>query len=270
MISRLTELLITEKQRIEMHIEDKDIHKGHRARMRSKLENYGPRIFDTYELLEMLLYYVIPYKDTNPIAKRLLMEFGSLDGVLSAPVQELAAVDGIGERCAEFISLVGRALIEDAALEYRRDVPVFNDYHATGRYIANYFASSNASVCMLMLDNNMRLIDIAEIPVDDFGSAAVKPRMFVDAILLSGASIAIIAHKRHSILYFSEPAIVTDKLIRSELMNIGVTVAEHYVICGKDYSGLRSHFRFSAPENTPELDRFYKSVPQELRGYHET
>ena len=61
-----------------MYIEDKDIHKGHRARMRSKLESYGPRIFDTYELLEMLLYYVIPYRDTNPIAKRLLAAFGSL------------------------------------------------------------------------------------------------------------------------------------------------------------------------------------------------
>ena len=54
---------------------DEKLHAGHRARMRRKFLSYGPRIFDTYELLEMLLYYAIPYKDTNPIAKRLLMEF---------------------------------------------------------------------------------------------------------------------------------------------------------------------------------------------------
>ena len=60
---------------------DEKLHVGHRARMRRKFLSYGPRIFDTYELLEMLLYHVIPYKDTNPIAKRLLMEFGSLEGV---------------------------------------------------------------------------------------------------------------------------------------------------------------------------------------------
>ena len=252
-----------------MHIEDKDIHKGHRARMRAKLDNYGPRIFDTYELLEMLLYYVIPYKDTNPIAKRLLARFGSLDGVLTASVSELAEVDGMGERCAAFISLCGRALIEDAALEYRRAVPVFNDYHSTGRYLSSYFAENGTNVCMMMLDNNMRLIDICNIPVEDFGSAAVKPKYFVDDVLLSGAAIVIIAHRRHSLLYFSESAIATDKLIRAELSNIGVTVAEHYVISGKDYCGLRSHFSLGAPENSPELEKFYDSVPEELRGYHE-
>ena len=57
-------------------IPDEKMHVGHRGRMRDKLMTHGARIFDTYELLEMLLYYTIPYKDTNPIAKRLLSEFG--------------------------------------------------------------------------------------------------------------------------------------------------------------------------------------------------
>ena len=252
-----------------MYIEDKDIHKGHRSRMRFKLENYGMRIFDTYELLEMLLYYVIPYRDTNPIAKRLLAEFGSLDGVLSAPVSELAKVDGVGDKCAEFISLVGRSMLEDEALEYRCSVPTFNDYHNTGRFLASYFETSKANVCMLMLDGNMRLIEIADICADSFGSAGIKPKHFVDEILLFGASVVIIAHKTHSLLYFPESTLATDKMIRSELANVGVTVAEHYVISGKDYSGLRTNFALGAPGTTPELERFYESVPKELRGYHE-
>ena len=252
-----------------MYIEDKDIHKGHRSRMRAKLESYGPRIFDTYEILEMLLYYVIPYRDTNPIAKRLLAEFGTLDDVLSAPVSELARVDGIGEKCAELISLVGRTMLEDAALEFRRDVPVFNDYHDTGRFISSYLATSDTNVCMLMLDNNMRLIKIVDISAESFGSAAIKPKHFVDAVLLSGASVVIIAHKTYSLLYFSESALATDKMVRSELMNVGVTVAEHYVVSGRDYSGLRANFSLGAPERAPELERFYESVPEELRGYNE-
>ena len=84
-----------------------NVHQGHRQRMRAKLYTHGDRIFDTYELLEMLLYYVIPYKDTNPISKRLLERFGSLDGVLSARKNELAEIDGIGERAAGLISAVG-------------------------------------------------------------------------------------------------------------------------------------------------------------------
>ena len=88
--------------------EDKNIHADHRSRMRSKLERYGGEIFDTYELLEMLLYYVIPYRDTNPISKRLLMRFGTLDGVLTAPTSELTEVTGIGECAAEYLHAVGR------------------------------------------------------------------------------------------------------------------------------------------------------------------
>ena len=252
-----------------MYIEDKDIHKGHRSRMRAKLSAYGPRIFDTYELLEMLLYYVIPYRDTNPIAKRLLATFGSLKGVLNASKEELALVDGIGDKCAEFILLAGRVMAEEDALMYRNKVEIFDDYNRVGRYLVSYFENNDSSVCMMMLDNAMRLIGVANIPVNNFISAAVKPRYFIDEAIKTGASIAIIAHKRHSLLYFSDEALATDKLIRSELSNIGVTVVEHYIICGKNYTGIRPQFSLGTLVETPELERFFESVPEELGGYYD-
>lgn len=244
-----------------MQIADKDIHKGHRARMRSKLEAHGPRIFDTYELLEMLLYHVIPYKDTNPIAKRLLHEFGSLDGVLRASVSELSAVDGIGERCAEFISLAGKVIIEEEALAYSGHARVFTDYNDVGRYLVSYFKESKANICMIMLDNGMRLIDVVDIPGDYFSSAAVKPRHFIDPVVLHGAAVVIIANKRHSAMYLSDGDLATDKLIRGELSNIGVPVAEHYVVSGNDYTGIRTKFSLGATTNMPELEKFYNSIP---------
>ena len=252
-----------------MYIEDKDIHKGHRSRMRAKLLSYGPRIFDTYELLEMALYYSVPYRDTNPIAKRLLAHFGSLDGVLSAPIEELAAVDGIGEKSARLLADIGRVLVEDASLVRRRNTNVFNDYHSAGRFLASHFEEKGTSICMMMLDNGMRLIGIEDIPVDDFTSAAVKPKYFVNAALLYGASVAILAHKRHSLLYFSESSLATDKLIRSELAGIGVTVAEHYVISGKDYAGMRAGYALGLATDMPELERFLDSIPVESGGAYD-
>ena len=136
-----------------MPIADKDIHKGHRMRMRSKLETYGPRIFDTYELLEMLLYYVIPYKDTNPIAKRLLDAFGSLDGVLSADPKDLAEVDGIGGRCADFIVRVGDIMTQDAANSFGCYVDVFDDYSFAGAYLADYLSRKiPVALCCVLPD----------------------------------------------------------------------------------------------------------------------
>ena len=252
-----------------MYIEDKDIHKGHRSRMKAKLESYGPRIFDTYELLEILLYYVIPYKDTNPIAKRLLSTFGSLDGVFTAPAEELAKVDGIGERCAEFLSLVGQTVAEDASLKGRRPVRIFDNYHETGKFLVSYFEENDSSICMMMLDSSMRLIGIESIPAQNFSSAAVKPRYFISAALTSGASVVILAHKRHSLLYFSDSSLATDKLIRAELAKIGITVAEHYVVSGKDYAGLRPKYHLGSSTDTPELERFYESVPDYVGGAYE-
>lgn len=245
-----------------MPIEDRDIHKGHRSRMRAKLSMHGPRIFDTYELLEMLLYYVIPYKDTNPIAKRLLDTFGSLDGVLRASREELAAVDGIGERCADMLIRVGRIMTENDAMSFGCRVAVFDDYNFAGTYLANYFSNRKSRICVALLDNAMRLIDIKDIPGSDFSSGAVKPKSFIDAALTSNATVAIIAHvHEHGALFPTEGDMATDKLIRSELAKVGVIVAEHYIIGGPHYVGLKLGLSIRVCGAIPGLEKFYDSIP---------
>ena len=86
-----------------------NLHKGHRQRMREKLARAGEVAFNTYELLEMLLYSVIPYKDTNPVSQRLFMRFGSLHGIFSASIEELTSVEGVGEATARYIKALGEA-----------------------------------------------------------------------------------------------------------------------------------------------------------------
>lgn len=255
-----------------MEISDKDIHKGHRARMRSKLELYGARIFDTYELLEMLLYYVIPYKDTNPIAKRLLARYGGLDGVLRAPVSHLTEVDGIGEKCADFISRVGRIMFESDAMDFGCEVEIFDDYHVTGQFLTQYFKTHDCSMCMMLLDNGMRLIGIKELPFENFASGGVKAKYFIDAALTSGATVTVIAHKSRAV-FPGEGDMATDKLLRTELSKVGVSVAENYMISGNRYTGVRARLSIGVSEGIPGLDRFYESIPDcdaEVTDYHVT
>ncbi len=63
-------------------------------------------------MLELLLTYAIPFKDTKPIAKDLLEKFGGLRAVLDAEIQELTNVSGIGESGAVLIKLVKELKIE--------------------------------------------------------------------------------------------------------------------------------------------------------------
>ena len=65
------------------------IHAGHRQRLKERFQNSGLDNFTDIQVLELLLFYAIPVKDTNPIAHALLDHFGSLSQVLEADVEEL-------------------------------------------------------------------------------------------------------------------------------------------------------------------------------------
>ena len=68
------------------------IHDGHRQRLKDRFRQEGLDKFDEIQVLELLLFYAIPQRDTNPLAHRLLDHFGSLAQVLEAPVEELEKI----------------------------------------------------------------------------------------------------------------------------------------------------------------------------------
>ena len=92
---------------------DNQMHTGHRDRLKEKFISFGPEIFSDHELLEMLLFFSIPRINTNDLAHRLIDRFGSLNAVLTAPIDRLVLVDGMGKSSAVLVSLTG-ALVSRA------------------------------------------------------------------------------------------------------------------------------------------------------------
>ena len=80
------------------------LHKGHRERLRNRVKKESLINFEDYQVLEYALSFVIPYKDTNPIAHKLINKFGSFYGVLEADEDALMEVEGMGEVSAHFLS----------------------------------------------------------------------------------------------------------------------------------------------------------------------
>ena len=72
------------------------VHDQRRQRMRQRFLESGLKGFADHEVLELLLYYAIPRRDTNPMAHALVDRFGNLSGVLNAPLDILKQVDGVG------------------------------------------------------------------------------------------------------------------------------------------------------------------------------
>lgn len=85
----------------------KNIHAGHRKRMRAKFtQTRSLEHFEDHEILEMLLFCALPRRNTNPIAHHLILKFGSLDKVLDASPEELQTVPGIGPKAAALLTAI--------------------------------------------------------------------------------------------------------------------------------------------------------------------
>lgn len=99
------------------------LHKGHRERLRAKCIKNGMESLEPHEVLELLLFYAIPRKDTNPIAHELLNKYGgNFSRVLEADVEELKMVPGIGEGAAYLLHLLPQFARYYTASKWERGV----------------------------------------------------------------------------------------------------------------------------------------------------
>ena len=86
------------------------LHSGHRERLVNKFIEY-PDSFSEHELLELFLFTVLPRKDTNETAHRLLQAFGNITKVFSASAEQLMAVKGVGKTIAAQIVLHSKIML---------------------------------------------------------------------------------------------------------------------------------------------------------------
>src|SRR5262245_51945952 len=79
---------------------------GHRQRLKSRFVASGAEALPDYELLELVLFSAIPRRDTKPVAKRLIQQFGSFAEVVNAPPERLKEVKGVGDAAVMQLKLV--------------------------------------------------------------------------------------------------------------------------------------------------------------------
>ena len=231
------------------------IHAGHRERMRNKFARNSTDSFETYELLEMLLYHAIPYKNTHPVSKNLLFRFGNVDGVFSARREELITVEGVGEAVADLILSVGRLIGTGDAEEQRT---VLDEYAKVGSFVRAHLISGKEKrgIAILLLDNDMGLIGIETLYDCDFESAAVKSKRFIDSAVEHGASVVVLAHLHpYGPLYPTYGDVATNAMVREALETAGVHLVEHYIVTNEGFVGFMANLT-AAFKQTAAIKRF--------------
>ena len=174
------------------------IHDGHREHMRQRYLVSGLEGFADHEALELLLYYAIPRRDTNPIAHALMERYGSLSAVLTAPVEDLKKVEGIGESAAILLRLAPQIYQKAQLAEYERDMPM-SSVTAVGKYLTERFIGErNEVVYQMCLDQKGKLLACKRLGEGGVTSANLDLRKMMEHVIATGASAVILAHNHRS------------------------------------------------------------------------
>ncbi|MEG1657876.1 MAG: DNA repair protein RadC [Oscillibacter sp.] len=215
------------------------MHDGHREKMRLRFQNTGLSGFADHEALELLLYYAIPRQDTNPIAHRLMERYGSLSAVLSAPMEDLQKVEGIGERGAILLSLVPQLGRKARLADVGQDT-ILNSTEKSGRYLLEQFSGEkNEVIYQLCLDRKGKLLACKRLGEGGASAADLNVRKMMENALLTSASAVILAHNHPSgIALPSQEDYATTRQVKEALSTIGVPLIDHIIVADGDYVSL--------------------------------
>ena len=222
------------------------VHEGHRQRLKERFLLEGLDGFTEVQILELLLFYVIPRKDTNPIAHALLDRFGTLARVLDAPVPKLTEVDGIGENAATFLRLMS-AVGRSDAISRSKEETILPTIAACGKYLVPFFKGrKNETVFLLSLDAKLKVLSCRQVGEGSINYASVPIRRVVEMAIEDGASTVVLAHNHPSgVAVPSADDIQTTRRLAAALSTIDIKLIDHIVVAENDYVSMaESRIRF--------------------------
>lgn len=221
--------------------EKKSIHSGHRDRVRERFCKDGLDGFADHNILELILFYSVPRKDTNELAHRLLESFGSFSAVLEADVDNLMQVDGITYNTAVLLKLFSS--VPRRYFQSRYSVgTVIDDVAKAADYAASLFIGYDYEVAyVICLDGKNKIICCELYSKGSMNTTEISVSGIVECAIKHKAVKIILAHNHPA--GTSRPSkndVETTKKIKYVLSEMDIKLEDHIVV-GSD--GKCSSFR---------------------------
>lgn len=214
---------------------------GHRERLRSRLLSGGPDALLDHELIEYLLALAIPRRDTKPLAKQLLAEFGGIGGLLTADSEALKRVSGMGETSVAALKIAQAAALRLVKSEII-DRPVLASWQALLDYLRADMAHLTIErVRVLHLNSRNMLIRDENMGDGSVDQAAIYVREVIRRAIDLGSASLILVHNHPS----GDPApsqqdIHTTRNIIDAGKKLGIAVHDHIIIGTNGHSSMRA------------------------------
>ena len=206
---------------------------GHRQRLRDRFNGSGLGAFEDHEVLELLLTYAVPRRDVKPIAHALLERFGSLSNTLDAKTADLVTVDGVGEAAATLLHAMP-ALTRRYLRDRWGHKPQMNTQQDLARFAVDELATANNEVFLLIaLTHENHVLRAIPLHEGSLTSAAVYPRLVVEAALRHHAAKVVFAHNHPGgAAQPSQDDIDVTHTLFDVFKALGIPVVDHIVVAG--------------------------------------
>ncbi|MDD3192372.1 MAG: DNA repair protein RadC [Oscillospiraceae bacterium] len=214
-------------------------HYGHRQRLRDRFRQTGFVGFDAHGILELLLFYSIPQKDTNELAHELVNRFGSLSGVFDASYEDLLKVKGISDNTATLIKMVPQ--LAGAYLGDRNDPGLILDsVEKIGAFLlSKYVGVTNEQIYLLCLDNKLKLLNCTLMGEGSLNKVNFHPRRILEQAIQCSASSIVLSHNHpHGTALPSDADILMTRQLYDMAQVLEITLRDHIIVAGDDFISL--------------------------------
>jgi len=214
-------------------------HIGHRSRMKERFLHTHFDGFEDHQILEMILFYVYPRSDTNPLAHRLLNKFGSIAAILDSPVDVLIKA-GLTKNAATFLVMlpdISRIYLDDRNNNESKII----DFSNIGDYFVSKFIGRDEEVLILLLaDTKGKELYCGVVSKGGIRSSEAPIRKIIDLAIRYNAATAVIAHNHPSgVALPSRSDLEATKDVYNALELVGVLLVDHIIVSDDDFVSLR-------------------------------
>lgn len=213
-------------------------HRGHRDRLRKKFIANGLDGFEDHESLELVLYYAIPRRDTNPLAHDLLDAFGSISAVLDAPMDTLINA-GLSENAAVYIKLLpefSRLYMDN---KHNNSNKVITQENIGSTVLPKFIGRDYEAVMLLLLDAKQKELFCGVISKGTVNACEIYIRKIIQLALLYNARYAVLAHNHPSgVALPSTKDINSTKQVSDALKLVDISLIDHIIVADNDYVSL--------------------------------
>ena len=210
------------------------VHAGHRARVRQKFLAAGLDAFQDHEVLEFLLFYVVPRRDVNEMAHLLLDRFGSLPGVLDAPAEELCTIPGVGPSTAHFLNLVPEVMVQLSRQSYTEEAPILRGPKSLERIMAQRCPHCPVGQVLLILTDSLHAVTSIHtyLKLED-----VTPREIAAQAANSRAAMAVLVERVEDCTAPPPPQrLRAVRELAGELRVLDIPLADYYTVDFQDHT----------------------------------